>query len=374
MFGKQLIIVFSLSLILVSISARADMPTFKEVQELHKKAAEKNPYSYVEKTYSGLTSDFNINQELEVKYVDKDSPASRADIRPGDIILSINGKKITNKNELLWISDSLLPGETVSGEIRRNGNIFRKDVRLEPFYMPYDFYVLYKELYDGDITMRLAIIMDEINAVGADIDQTLWMNLKKTLASGFHTVIENDFVRICHGRRNCQVVDREKMNSIINEMKFQASPIVSEDARIKIGQLAGATHLLIVSLTFVPVVQENKVIQRQHRKLVEVQSGKVLSSVFLLDEIPVKPSQKSVNQVEPHMRKEGLPKTVEKRIEPSIDTDPRFNGIKGIVLMTGEIIEGQIISMNADAVKIRTKEGKVLSYDFVKEVQNFISE
>jgi len=43
-------------------------------------------------------------------------------------------------------------------------------------------------------------------------------------------------------------------------------------------------------------------------------------------------------------------------------------------LINGNIIEGQIISMNPDIVKIRTKDGKVLSYDFKYEVQKFITE
>jgi len=42
--------------------------------------------------------------------------------------------------------------------------------------------------------------------------------------------------------------------------------------------------------------------------------------------------------------------------------------------MNGDIIEGQIISVGPDIVKIRTKDGKVLSYSFKDEVQKFIKE
>jgi hypothetical protein len=57
-----------------------------------------------------------------------------------------------------------------------------------------------------------------------------------------------------------------------------------------------------------------------------------------------------------------------------VDADQRYRRIKGIVLMDGNVIEGQIISMNTDVVKIRAKEGNILSYDFKKEVQRFITE
>jgi hypothetical protein len=61
-------------------------------------------------------------------------------------------------------------------------------------------------------------------------------------------------------------------------------------------------------------------------------------------------------------------------VKPSVDADQRYRRIKGIVLMDGNVIEGQIISMNTDIVKIRAKEGNILSYDFKKEVQRFITE
>lgn len=60
--------------------------------------------------------------------------------------------------------------------------------------------------------------------------------------------------------------------------------------------------------------------------------------------------------------------------KPSMDAEQRYRGIKGIVLKNETVIEGQIISMDPDTVKIRTKEGKVLSYDFKKEVERLITE
>ena len=52
-----------------------------------------------------------------------------------------------------------------------------------------------------------------------------------------------------------------------------------------------------------------------------------------------------------------------------------YEGIKGIVLKNGKVIEGQIISIDDnDVLKIRTKEGKILSYSFIKEVKEYITE
>jgi hypothetical protein len=56
------------------------------------------------------------------------------------------------------------------------------------------------------------------------------------------------------------------------------------------------------------------------------------------------------------------------------DINDPYKGIKAIVLKNGKIIEGKMLFWNPDIVKIRTKEGKVLSYDFKKEVERFIIE
>jgi hypothetical protein len=50
----------------------------------------------------------------------------------------------------------------------------------------------------------------------------------------------------------------------------------------------------------------------------------------------------------------------------SIDTRHYYEEIKGIVLKNGKVIEGQIISVYDDVLKIRTKDGKILSYSFMK--------
>ncbi len=62
------------------------------------------------------------------------------------------------------------------------------------------------------------------------------------------------------------------------------------------------------------------------------------------------------------------------KAKPSADADRHYiQGLKGIVLMNGDVIEGKIISVGS-IVKIRTKDGKVSSYSYTDEVLNFIQE
>jgi hypothetical protein len=64
----------------------------------------------------------------------------------------------------------------------------------------------------------------------------------------------------------------------------------------------------------------------------------------------------------------------ENKTAPFIDTRNYYEGIKGIVLKNGKVVKGQIISVYDDVLKIRTKKGKILSYSFINEVKEYITE
>ena len=81
------------------------------------------------------------------------------------------------------------------------------------------------------------------------------------------------------------------------------------------------------------------------------------------------PGTKYYNAVKAYHRVEFDSETV---VAPSPNY---YEGIKGIVLKNGKVIEGQIISIDDnDVLKIRTKEGKILSYSFMKEAKEYIIE
>ena len=73
-------------------------------------------------------------------------------------------------------------------------------------------------------------------------------------------------------------------------------------------------------------------------------------------------------------KNESAQKTENKTALTIVDTPQYYDGIKGIVLKNGKVIKGQILSVYNDVLKIRTKEGKILSYSFIKEVKEYITE
>lgn len=50
-----------------------------------------------------------------------------------------------------------------------------------------------------------------------------------------------------------------------------------------------------------------------------------------------------------------------------------YQNIKGIRLKNGKFIQGQIISVDNDIVKIRTKDNKIATYHFIKDVKEFVT-
>jgi adhesin transport system outer membrane protein len=69
--------------------------------------------------------------------------------------------------------------------------------------------------------------------------------------------------------------------------------------------------------------------------------------------------------------KESTPAVASSLTSDSAD-QPKI--IKGIVLLNGKVVEGQILSMNAHTVKILTKDGREEAFSFEKEIKGFIKE
>lgn len=62
-----------------------------------------------------------------------DSPAGRAGLRDGDIILEVDGKKITEQENLSQLISAYLPGKKVGLRIKRDGKIFSQILVLDQF-------------------------------------------------------------------------------------------------------------------------------------------------------------------------------------------------------------------------------------------------
>ncbi len=68
-----------------------------------------------------------------VGQIEKDSPAAKAGLEPGDVILAINGKEIAGSGELPAIVSAMTPGETAKLKVWRSGAARQIDVPVGQF-------------------------------------------------------------------------------------------------------------------------------------------------------------------------------------------------------------------------------------------------
>jgi serine protease Do len=86
----------------------------------------------VQEVNQSLAESFGLKQPKGalVGNVEKDSPAAKAGLTSGDIILGINGKAIDSSGELPVIVANIAPGETAALNVWRQGNERRIDVKI----------------------------------------------------------------------------------------------------------------------------------------------------------------------------------------------------------------------------------------------------
>ncbi len=84
----------------------------------------------VSRGWLGVTIAEDEKGRVEVGDVEKDSPASEAKIEAGDLLLSVDGKRITGAQMFVSEIRNRKPGETVQLEIERNGKTRKVEVKL----------------------------------------------------------------------------------------------------------------------------------------------------------------------------------------------------------------------------------------------------
>jgi len=80
---------------------------------------------------SELGKQYNMDEGLYIVQVTEFSPAEKAGLQGGDLIIKFDGKRIKTFEELKTIRDSKQEGDTVSVEVVRNGQNKSFNVQLE---------------------------------------------------------------------------------------------------------------------------------------------------------------------------------------------------------------------------------------------------
>jgi len=264
--SKRIIILFCLCLIAACSHTNRNKPTIDDI-------ASANPVSFVQIAYAGIMTEVNISKEVQITKVLPDSPADRADLRINDVILSIDDVGITSHKQMRKLLMIKNPSEIVLFKIRRNNNVSDRKVTLGKRHMIRDQYILMQ----SDKPIRLVILAGDISTA-YNVNQG-W---QKGIENQMITSAENMYVNLFSQEKDCMVIDRATVSKIQDEFKFQQGGYVSDEFRVKLGKMFGATHILILSFSrFRSSAYGWQDIN--YRKLIDVESGKILASIAIKD-------------------------------------------------------------------------------------------
>jgi membrane-associated protease RseP (regulator of RpoE activity) len=218
-----------------------------------------------------------INGEITVLSVKESSPAQKAGMIEGDIIISTDGKE--GNKEYIKSINKKKKGDKVLLKIKRDNNYI--DIEIEPQIIPMSVVALKLQeilLVDEIRKVDLAVVVTKVTTnltVTKTFDERArerWIeNQKSSLLSSMERVILRTFGDI----ENFSLIDRGRLKTVLDEINFGESGYVSDTARVKIGKLTGATHIIAVEYSRYKSGLSYK--DSLTQRLIDVETGKILS-------------------------------------------------------------------------------------------------
>ena len=217
--------------------------------------------------------------QVEVTKVTKKSAAAKKGIRKGDIIKAWDGspvkiKKIIEYFNLLYEKE---PKDRVRLTIRRGNKEIKKKVKLGFVDILKEIDVIIKVLAD-EKRVNLVILNGKVTNVLIK-DPAILAEWKETVRNQLLVEYEEIYLNWLGMWGNFSVVDRHRVEKVLEELKFGYSGLVSREARNKLGEILGATHIVVVGYSRTPGKWNFK--DKKTIRMIEIETGKVLASYIL---------------------------------------------------------------------------------------------
>ncbi|MEW6740813.1 MAG: PDZ domain-containing protein [Nitrospirota bacterium] len=133
---------------------------------IQKEIIEGNPQAFVKIPIWGVYVIENDDKEIEIYKVVKGSPANNADVRYGDIIVSVDGLPVKERYALFkLVYERKAPDEAIEVVLKRKDVRFRKSITPNSGYMMKDAYVFMREIVRTKEPLYLAIVVGSLNNI-----------------------------------------------------------------------------------------------------------------------------------------------------------------------------------------------------------------
>jgi hypothetical protein len=234
------------------------------------------------------------------------------------------------------------------------------------------------ELVYRDVPVRLAMIPGKVN-FDSPKDRQEFDKFETYLVA----LLESGFITSHGSHSNFAIIDRQKTDSVLNELKFQESGLVDNKDRVKLGNMLGATHLVIMDFSS-QIPADNKPEVLITMRLIEIESDKNIAT----SPLKIK-SQQSVDVVQrdlidyinnklkriTHLEKDSMAKynNIRNNLSKQESLDILTNNV--IPLYGNFLSELQMINPNTDEVNTIHKlyiSGASLQYEGFRALETSI--
>ena len=229
------------------------------------------------------------------------------ELRRDDQVVAVNGKAVKSKKQFLELVRGERYDEMSYLTFRRYSNQFSIAIRLSQMNMSRMYTNFEKKLLDG---AKVSIaVLPEANTTTTNTSinvKALIENDKSFIASAYEKMFITEF----SSYNNFSVMDRDVIDKIIAEQKFQLSGAVDDSTIQKLGKIIGASHLFLIKMN--RYEDSTNFVE----KLVEVETGR---SVYSDNYTYVKPKpvvikkKKGKDEDEDEKDKKGKKKEEEKQ-------------------------------------------------------------
>lgn len=215
---------------------------------------------------------YDISTGCQINDLVPESPAAQSGMQIGDVIVAINGGKSSNKDLLSHAHFS--GGQATTFKLSRNGQELSLNIKPKRVAMvPPSVYKIYELLNLGEKNMALVVYISDVKNNTDFLNKSAWEASERM---GLQSFLEASMIKSFEKNSRFSLIDRVRLDRILDEHKINMTGLISDTARSQIGKLTGATHLLSASLSRYPK-SRNSCNDIMTARLIEIETGQVLA-------------------------------------------------------------------------------------------------
>jgi membrane-associated protease RseP (regulator of RpoE activity) len=202
--------------------------------------------NFVEQQRAGAVLQM-VDKKVVVKGLMTNSPAEKAGIKAGDVVLTVDGTAFPGVKEIVDHVAAKRKGERVVFVVERGSE--KRTFELEPVTVKIRrTLVALQSLVYGSKKVVLAVVVSDVKNT-FEMKPAVYTSWAEGIRNEEQTGMENFYLNNLGKNPNFSIVDRSRTRTILEEFKMGQTGLVSDAMRAKIGEMTGATHLLDVSFS-----------------------------------------------------------------------------------------------------------------------------